>query len=45
MDDYIRVKEVSNPAEGEYTLDTAGNLVVFRNGQWEIVERNYNETK
>ena len=30
----IKVKEVSNPIEGEYTLDNFGNLVVFRQGKW-----------
>ena len=30
----IKVKEVPNPVEGEYTLDNLGNLVVFKNGFW-----------
>jgi len=28
------VKEVSNPSEGEVTLDTTGYEVIFRNGAW-----------
>lgn len=28
------VKEVSNPSEGEVTLDITGNEVIFRNGNW-----------
>lgn len=30
----IKVKEISNPTEGEFTLDQYGNLVKFENGKW-----------
>ena len=30
----IKVKEINNPKEGEFTLDQYGNLVQFRNGIW-----------
>jgi hypothetical protein len=30
----IKVKEPQFPQEGEYTLDTSGNLVQYVNGQW-----------
>ena len=28
------IKEVSNPVEGQYTLDNLGNLVVYKSGNW-----------
>jgi len=34
----VKVKEISNPVEGEYTLDQFGRLVVYRNGKWVIAE-------
>jgi len=34
----VKVKEISNPVEGEYTLDNLGRLVVYRNGQWVLAE-------
>lgn len=29
-----RVKEPQHPAEGEWSFDMKGNLVVFRHGEW-----------
>ena len=34
----VRVKEISNPVEGEYTLDQLGRLVVYENGQWILTD-------
>ena len=34
----VRVKEINNPVEGEYTLDQLGRLVVYKNGKWVIAD-------
>ena len=34
----VRVKEISNPVEGEYTLDNLGRLAVYTNGQWVLAD-------
>jgi len=31
----IKVKEPQHPEEGECSLDQYGELVVFRNGEWQ----------
>jgi hypothetical protein len=38
LTEQVKVKEISNPVEGEYTLDNLGRLVVYRNGQWILAE-------
>jgi len=34
----IKVKEVSNPVEGEFTLSQTGELVQYKNGKWVLVD-------
>lgn len=30
----IKVKEINDPKEGEFTLDQYGELVQYKNGEW-----------
>lgn len=34
QNDKPQVKEPQNPAEGEFSLDIYGELVVYKNGEW-----------
>lgn len=34
MSEEIKVKELPNPQEGEFTLDQYGELVQYINGEW-----------